>query len=179
MYLRCTYGVRWVSSLAISARFSLILPDLQMKSRDRRNFFYKMVDFPIRKRDFRVRGWSGASWEPLERKREETKCIYSRPYRTKKSASTFLLPKKKNIWWRATIRGALAGRRSTLGQPSVILGSTLGQPWVNLGSTLGQPSVNVRSTLGIFPSHLGPILGIFIGCFNQTRKILLTYFSNG
>ena len=50
---------------------------------------------------------------------------------------------------------------------------------VNLGSTLGQPSVNVGSTLGIFPSHLGPILGIFIGCFNQTRKILLTYFSNG
>ena len=34
----------------------------------------------------------------------------------KKSASTFLLPKKKiYIWWRATIRGALAGRRSTLG----------------------------------------------------------------
>ena len=29
--------------------------------------------------------------------------IYSRPYRAKNSASTFLLPKKKNIWWRASI----------------------------------------------------------------------------
>ena len=35
-----------------------------------------MVDFPIRKREFRVCGWSGAFWEPLERKKEKTKCIY-------------------------------------------------------------------------------------------------------
>ena len=35
-----------------------------------------MVDFPIRKWDFRVCGWSGAFWEPLERKKEKTKCIY-------------------------------------------------------------------------------------------------------
>ena len=76
MYLGCTYGVRCVSSLAISAQFSLILPDLQMKSRDRRNFFYKMVDFTIRKRDFRVRGWSGASWESLERKKKRGNQMY-------------------------------------------------------------------------------------------------------
>ena len=63
--------------------------------------------------------------------------VYSRPYRAKKSARTFLLPKKKNIWWRATIRGALAGRRSTLGQRSV----NVGQRWVNVRSTLGQRSV--------------------------------------
>ena len=35
-----------------------------------------MVDFPIRKRDFRVRSWSGAFWEPQERKKEKTKCSY-------------------------------------------------------------------------------------------------------
>ena len=28
-----------------------------------------MVDFPKRKKDFRVRTWSGACWEPLERKK--------------------------------------------------------------------------------------------------------------
>ena len=67
--------------------------------------------------------------------------IYSRPYRAKKKCKHFSSPEKKNIWWRATTRGALAGRRSTLGQPSVNLRSTLGQPWVNLGSTLGQRSV--------------------------------------
>ena len=36
-----------------------------------------MVDFPIRKRDFRVRSWSGAFWEPQERKKEKTKCSYT------------------------------------------------------------------------------------------------------
>ena len=36
----------------------------------------EMVDFPIRKRDFRVRAWSGAVWEPQERKKEKTKCSY-------------------------------------------------------------------------------------------------------
>ena len=70
------------------------------------------------------------------------------PIGRKKGASTFLLPKKKNIWWRTTIKGALAGRRlprrSSSGQPSVNVRSTLGQPWVNLGSM----SVNLGSTLG-------------------------------
>ena len=38
-----------------------------------------MVDFPIRKRDFRVRAWSGAFWEPQERKkeRERLNCLTS------------------------------------------------------------------------------------------------------
>ena len=35
-----------------------------------------MVDFPIRKWDFWVCGWSGAFWGALERKKEKTKCIY-------------------------------------------------------------------------------------------------------
>ena len=35
-----------------------------------------MVDFPIRKRDSRVHAWSGAFWEPQERKKEKTKCSY-------------------------------------------------------------------------------------------------------
>ena len=47
-----------------------------MKDRDRREFFDEMVDFPIGKRHFRVRGWSGAVWELLERKKEKTKCSY-------------------------------------------------------------------------------------------------------
>ena len=48
-----------------------------MKDRDRRQFFDEMVDFPIVKRHFRVRGWSGAFWELLERKKEKTKCSYN------------------------------------------------------------------------------------------------------
>ena len=71
-----TYGQGWVSSLAIAGRFSLILPDSSIKTEDRRTCISQMVDFPIRKRDFRVRSWSGAFWEPLGRKKEKTKCIY-------------------------------------------------------------------------------------------------------
>ena len=104
------------------------------------------------------------------------------PIGRKKGASTFLLPKKKNIWWRTTIRGALAGRRSprrsssgqpsvnvrsTLGQPSVNLRSTFGQPWVNLGSTLGQRSVNVGY------SHLSPIFSDFPGIANAIERSTL------
>ena len=73
---RSTLGQRSVSSLAIAGRFSLILPDSSIKTEDRRTCISQMVDFPIRKRDFRVRTWSGAFWEPLERKKEKTKCIY-------------------------------------------------------------------------------------------------------
>ena len=71
-----TLGQRWVSSLAISGRFSLILQVSSIKTEDKRTCICKMVDFPIRKWDFRVCGWSGAFWEPLERKKEKTKCIY-------------------------------------------------------------------------------------------------------
>ena len=73
---RSTFGQRSVSSLAIAGRFSLILPDSSIKTEDRRTCISQMVDFPIRKRDFRVRSWSGAFWEPLGRKKEKTKCIY-------------------------------------------------------------------------------------------------------
>ena len=71
-----TFGQPTVSSLAIAGRFSLILPDSSIKTEDRRTCISQMVDFPIGKRDFRVRTWSGAFWEPLERKKEKTKCIY-------------------------------------------------------------------------------------------------------
>ena len=74
--LGSTLGQPSVSSLAIAGRFSLILPDSSIKTEDRRTCISQMVDFPIRKRDFRVRTWSGAFWEPLERKKEKTKCIY-------------------------------------------------------------------------------------------------------
>ena len=74
-----TFGQRWVMSLAISARFSLILLDSQMKVRDLRHFFPEMVDFPIRKRHFRVRGWSGAFWEPLERKKRQNQMYLYAP----------------------------------------------------------------------------------------------------
>ena len=47
-----------------------------MESRSTCSIYAEMVDFPIRKRHFRVRGWSGAFWEPLERKKRKTKCIY-------------------------------------------------------------------------------------------------------
>ena len=74
--VRSTLGQPWVSSLAISGRFSLILPDSSIKTEDRRTCISQMVDFPIRKRDFRVRAWSGAFWEPLERKKDKTKCSF-------------------------------------------------------------------------------------------------------
>ena len=70
-----TLGQRWVSSLAISDRFSLILQVSSIETEDKKTCICKMVDFPIRKWDFRVCGWSGAFWEPLERKKEKTKCI--------------------------------------------------------------------------------------------------------
>ena len=47
-----------------------------MKDRDRREFFDEMVDFPIGKWHFWVRGWSGAVWELLEKKKDKTKCSY-------------------------------------------------------------------------------------------------------
>ena len=86
--------------------------------------------------------------------------IYSRPYRAKKKCKHFSSPEKKYIWWRATIRGALAGRRSTLGQRWVNLGSTLGQPWVNVGSTLG----NLRT-------YLGPIFADFARVSGETEGL--------
>ena len=49
-----------------------------MKDRDRRQFFDEMVDFPIVKWHFWVRGWSGAFWELLERKKDKTKCSYKK-----------------------------------------------------------------------------------------------------
>ena len=98
---------------------------------------------------------------PWEKKKRIPNVSTVAPIGRKKGASTFLLPKKKNIWWRATIRGALAGRRSTLGQPSVNLGSTLGQPSVNVGSTVGQRWVNPRSTLGQRSVISLPISGRF------------------
>ena len=42
-----------------------------MKGRGRGRFFYEMVDFPIRNRQFRVSGWSGAFWEPLETEKKK------------------------------------------------------------------------------------------------------------
>ena len=74
--VRSTFGQRWVSSLAISGRFLLILQVSSIKTEDKETCICKMVDFPIRKREFRVCGWSGAFWEPQERKEEKTKCIY-------------------------------------------------------------------------------------------------------
>ena len=60
-----------------------------MKDRDRRQFFDEMVDFPIGKWHFWVRGWSGAVWELLERKKDETKCSY-RIYRIQHTAQNYL-----------------------------------------------------------------------------------------
>ena len=75
--LGSTLGQPSVTTTAISARFWLILKDSQMKSRDRRHVVHEMIDFPIGKRDFRVRAWSGAFWEPWREKKEKPKCIYS------------------------------------------------------------------------------------------------------
>ena len=77
----------------------------------------------------------------------------------KKSASIFLLPKKKKNIWR---RGRTLKSQHRLGRPSETrrpgvrlwrpggyLRFTLGLRWVYVGSTLGLPWVYLRSTLGL------------------------------
>ena len=68
-----------------------------MKTRYRRHSFHEMIDFPIGKRDFQVRAWSGAFWEPWREKKDKPKCIYSRPYRAKKSASIYSPEEKEHL----------------------------------------------------------------------------------
>ena len=53
-----------------------------------------MVDFPKRKWDFRGRSWSGAFWEPQERKKEKTKCSYSRAEKKAAQSSVFFNKKE-------------------------------------------------------------------------------------
>ena len=57
-----------------------------------------MVNFPIRKRDFRVRGWSGAFWEPLGRKKEKTKCIYRRVEKKAAAERRFFIKKRNFVF---------------------------------------------------------------------------------
>ena len=77
------------------------------------------------------------------------------PIGRKKSARTFLLPKKNTF-----------GGELRLGRPSRqrrAPRAPWGLPTPDVGSTLGQRSVNLGSTFGIFPSHLGPIFADFAG----------------
>ena len=71
-------GQPWISSLAIAGRFLFILPDSSIKTEDRRTCISQMVDSPKRKQDFRVRTWSGAFWEPLERKKKRKPNVFTR-----------------------------------------------------------------------------------------------------
>ena len=68
---------------------------------------YEIVIFPIRKRHFRVRGWSGAFWEPLERKKEKTKCIYRRVEKKLAPERRFFIKKETLL-----LEGALVYLRS-------------------------------------------------------------------
>ena len=104
---RSTLGQRSVSSLAISDRFSLILQVSSIETEDKRTCVCKMVDFPIRKWDFRVCGWSGAFWEPLERKKEKTKCIYRRVEKKLAPERRFFIKKETLL-----LEGALVYLRS-------------------------------------------------------------------
>ena len=111
-YVGLTLGLPWVMSLAIPGRFWVILAESPVKRRDRRCVFYEMIDFPIRKRHFLV-WWSvGGPWEPPGRKKDETKCSYSRPYRAKKKCEHFSSPEKKTFLlrsqWAATFTALLA-----------------------------------------------------------------------
>ena len=89
-----TLGQPWVTSLAISGRFLLILQVSSIKTEDKETCICKMVDFPIRKREFRVCGWSGAFWEPQERKKEKTKCIYRRVEKKPAAERRFFIKKE-------------------------------------------------------------------------------------
>ena len=68
-----------------------------MKSRDRRQFFYEIVDFPIRKQHFGVRGWSGAFLEPLERKKRQNQMFLYAPVWGVKKRQAFFAPPKKSL----------------------------------------------------------------------------------
>ena len=94
-YVGLTFGLPSVMSLAIPGRFWVIFAESPVKRRDRRCVFYEMIDFPIRKRYFLV-WWSvGGPWEPPGRKKKETKCSYSRPYRAKKKVRALFFSRKK------------------------------------------------------------------------------------
>ena len=58
---------------------------------------YEIVIFPIRKRHFRVRGWSGAFSEPLERKKEKTKCSYSHVWKKIRPVGVFFFKEKRDF----------------------------------------------------------------------------------
>ena len=103
VHVGSTLGQPSVMSLPISARFSLILLDSQMKVRDRRHFFHEIVEFPIGKRHFRVRGWSGAFWEPLERKKDKTKCIYTIYNPLHRSDLEISAKNHPTFWWNEQI----------------------------------------------------------------------------
>ena len=78
-------------------------------------------------------------------KKETEKC--SRPYRAKKSASTFLLPRKEKNTWRR--RGPLKSQHR-LGRPSETRrpGVRLMAPWELFTLYLGLPSADLGLTLG-------------------------------
>ena len=116
---------------------------------------YEIVIYPKRKRHSRVRGWSRAFWEPLERKKKKTKCIYiySRPYRGEKKCAHFSSPRKKGTF------GGLGGAQGARWLPATEMGLTSGQPWVNVRSTFGQPSV---SSLAI-PGYVKPGVNVKTG----------------
>ena len=66
-----------------------------MKGRDGRLCFYEMVDFPKRKRPSRGPWVVLTLWEPLERKKEKTKCSYSPGQKNYLRLRRCFLPKKE------------------------------------------------------------------------------------
>ena len=68
---------------------------------------YEIVIFPIRKRHFRVRGWSGAFSEPLERKKDKTKCSYSPGEKTAPDHAGVFYP-KRNLSCTASLENLIA-----------------------------------------------------------------------
>ena len=71
-----------------------------------------MVDFPIRKWDFWVCGWSGAFWGALERKKRENQMYLQSPLSGEKKCKHFSSPEKKGTFG-GEQRGRMAAQVAT------------------------------------------------------------------
>ena len=125
-----------------------------MERNSREVFLSEMIHFHRFSYQESVFWWScpeRAFWEAPERKVfkkriPNVELLTVSPIGWKKSASTFLLPKKKNIWR----RGRTLKSQHRLGRPSETRrpGVRLWRPGGYLRFTLGLPSANPLLTLG-------------------------------
>ena len=112
-----------------------------MKRTSRRLFFHEMVDFSIRKLYFGSCP-EGAFWEAPERKKRLPNILTVALIGRKKSASTFLLPKKRTFGGEGGRSNLSTGycalaKRGALACAYGALGAIYALRWVYFGLTFG------------------------------------------